>query len=303
MYVLKPVSKERIWGTERLHDFGGDKAIDRIGSVYTFSAIPEISNTILGPENKGESLYDVINQNPEKFGLKQGENFPIIISFTGADSDLSIQVHPTDEYASSKENSLIGKSESWYFINEPTDGWIYAGSKKTDKNEIQKDMLDGKFEDVVDRESVKQEDLVFIPSGTLHALTKGALVYEIQQSTDITYRFYDYDRKDKNGEKRELHLEQAIETLQPHQNVSKTMFEADHSYNEKPYTIKKVTLSSEYKNETNQCIVLTNLEKETSINQLSWPKGYSVLLLPGEKFEVDESTVVMEAIPHIYWRG
>lgn len=302
MYLLKPISKSRIWGTDRLYEFGGDTNIESIGSVYTLTANPDFSNEILNGPNKGKLLYEIIRKSPEKFGLKSDENYPLIISFTGADKDLSIQVHPTDEYAKQHENSLIGKSESWMFIDGPSSGWIYAGSKKHDKEQIKEDMLQGKFDEVVDKRTVQKNDLVYIPSGTLHALTKGSLVYEIQQSTDITYRFYDYDRLDDQGNKRELHLEKAIDTLESNQDIKKVEFEENVPYEEEPYTIQQIKLRDDFINELEVSIAITNLGTDVMVGDLEWKKGYTIILLPDETLQVNDSTDVMIAEPNFYWR-
>lgn len=191
MLILEPVSNNKIWGTTRLHKYGGDKNIDTVGSVYTASAINEIQTKIVFDSDEqfaGLTFYEAVNSNPELFGLESDtKEYPLIISITAADEDLSIQVHPTDDFAEEYENRLTGKSESWYFIEAPESGSIYAESKLKDKESIKKLITLGEVDNVVDRLDVRQGDLVYIPSGTLHALTKGALVYEIQQSTDLTY--------------------------------------------------------------------------------------------------------------------
>lgn len=302
MYLLEPISKKRIWGTGRLHEYGGDSKIDQIGSIYTMAGNKDFSCRILNNEKK-LNLYDVVQEDPKKFGVEQGENFPIIVSLTGAEKDLSIQVHPTDEYAQSHEGVDVGKSESWFFIDPPENGWIYAGSKLTNKEEIKEHMLSGEFENVVDTIEVKKGDLVYIPSGTLHALTKGSLVYEIQQSTDITYRFYDYDRLGNDGQKRELHLEKALDTLVLEQKTVQTDFLDDVTYDQKAYSIKKKTLSGSYTNTEKVAQVVTNLSGTTTVNGEEWIKGFSLIVLPEETIQIDGALTCVVATPHRYWRG
>lgn len=302
MLILEPISKRRIWGTERLHDYSGDKNIDKIGSIYTVSAIEEISSRIMNGEYIGQDLYHLVKQNPELFGLKKGEPYPLIVSMTGAGENLSIQVHPTDDYVRKNGISTIGKSESWYFLEGPEDGWIYAGSKMTDKSAIKEKIQEGKYEEVVDKLPVKQLDYVFIPAGTLHALTKGSLVYEIQQSTDITYRFYDYDRVDNDGKKRELHLEHALGTLLPSQEAVKSTLVKDEWKVEKPYQILLTHLIDEYENKEAIAQAITVISGSLVVENETIDKGKSVLILPDEKITVQQSAEVIIATPKIYWR-
>lgn len=300
MLILEPVSKRRIWGTKRLHNYNGDPTIDKIGSVYTMSAIKEISNPINSKEFQEKDLFSAVKNNPEKFGLKKNQPFPIIVSMTGADANLSIQVHPTDDFAKENENESRGKSESWYFLEAPKSKWIYAGSKLSDKNKIKNKMEEGLFEDVVDTMSIDKGDLVYIPSGTLHALTEGALVYEIQESTDITYRFYDFDRIDINGKKRELHLGKAIETLMPDQVPAKSVFEKNVELKEKPYKIIRTSLSGEYTNISTVAQVITVIKGILRVGEAELPKGKSAIVFPNETINVQECGEVIIATPYVY---
>lgn len=302
MLILQPISKKRIWGTERLHEFSGDLNIEKIGSVFTVSAIPEINTKILNGEFSGQGLYDVIKENPSLFGLEEGEEYPIIVSITGADEDLSIQVHPTDDYAKEHEDALYGKSESWYFISPPEKGWIYSGAKLKDKAIIEDKIKEGKFEEVVDTLPIGKDDYVFIPSGTLHALTKGSIVYEIQQSTDITYRFYDYDRVGDDGKKRELHLEKALETLVPSQEPVKSKFPLDEWKEEVPYEIFRTKLKDEYVNEKKIAQALTVIGGSLIIENETIRQGSSVIILPGEKISIQQEAEVVIATPKRYWK-
>lgn len=302
MLILQPVSMEKIWGTKRLYEYCGDTDIDSIGLVYSASAIPTISNPIDSSDFKEKDLHQAVKNNPKKFGLPNYyEEFPIIISFTAADADLSIQVHPTDEYAQENEGARYGKSESWFFIDEPEEGWIYTESKETNKELISEKMDKGQYRDVIGKTEVKKDDLVFIPSGTLHALTAGSLVYEIQQSTDITYRFYDFDRTDANGQKRELHTQKAIEALQPEQNVSLMETQENKDIEEKPYNLLLTQLKESYHNDTTIAQVITILENEYIINGEKIVRGMSVIIFPDEYLDIGPSDNgrVMIATPKI----
>lgn len=302
MLILQPVSMRKIWGTKRLYEYCGDTEIDVLGLVYSASAIPTISNNIDSADFEEKDFHSAVKNNPEKFGLPIAyDEFPIIVSFTAADADLSIQVHPTDDYAHEIEGTKYGKSESWYFIDEPNSGWIYTGSKESDKKIISQKMDNGKFEEVIGKLDVEKDDLVYIPSGTLHALTAGSLVYEIQQSTDITYRFYDFDRVDVDGNKRELHTQKAIDTLQPEQDASLMKLTENNEIEENPYTLLLTRLENSYHNVKEIAQILTVLEGEYTINNKKIVQGMSIVVFPDEILEIEyiENGKVMIATPKI----
>lgn len=301
MLILKPISVEKIWGTPRLKKYGGSSSLKKIGAVYSATGIAELSNEIINSPYEDTNLYDAVINNSSDFGLPENTEFPIIIAFTGADENLSIQVHPTDEFARENEFKQIGKSESWYFIEPPLEGWIYSGSKEGDKDKILDSMNKGNFEEIIDILNIAENDLVFIPSGTLHALTKGSLVYEIQQSTDITYRFFDYNRKDDDGIQRELHLDKAIETLKTDNKSKKEIFLKDTLFYEEPYNLQKKYLSNVYENETNIAQVITIISGELVIENQMIRQGYSIIVFPGEIINISNSAECVIATPRVYW--
>lgn len=302
MFFLEPISKERIWGTSRLHDYSGDNKIDKIGSVYSASGIPEIDCKVTyGTDSV--TLSKIIDETPEMFGLKQGEVYPLIISFTACDDDLSIQVHPTDEYAQQIEKKPYGKSEAWYFITPPENGWIYAEQIGTDQKAIEQATEEQQFDKVLKEYPVLAKELVYIPSGTIHALTKGSMVYEIQQATDITYRFYDYDRVDSNGEKRDLHVKKALATLIPEQKVEKATFPFNKKIEKREFTIQQLKLRGSIQNTADIASILTIISGEISIEGKIVSQGESVLLLPKEEVRLVGQAQGILATPHSYWRS
>lgn len=299
MLILQPESRERIWGTPRLHAYSGDPAIKNIGSVYSVSGIPGIDCRVAGTD---KTLNECVEEEPKKFGLVEGEVFPLIISFTACDENLSIQVHPTDEYAEKVEHMPYGKSEAWYFITPPADGWIYAEQQKGDKTAIQTAVENNDYAEVLKEYPVGDKEFVYIPAGTIHALTKGSLVYEIQQATDITYRFYDYDRTDSEGQKRELHVEKAISTLIPEQKVEKNTFAVGETLDKRPFTVQHLTIEGQVNNPAAIASVLTILSGEAMIAGTVCKAGMSAVLLPGETVEVIGSAEAVLATPNAYWR-
>lgn len=301
MLILEPFSMEKVWGTDRLHNYQGDPEIDKIGLIYSAAGTSSLSNPINDSEFKEKNFYDAVKNNPSTFGLtNRFKEFPVIISFTAGDEDLSIQVHPTDAYALAHEGRDYGKSESWYFIEGPDEGWVYLGSKEENKDIITEKMTSGNFEDVIDKKKVEKDDLLFIPSGTLHALTKGSLVYEIQQSTDITYRFYDFNRVDSQGNTRELHMEKAIDTLKTDNDGVLNTLETD-TVVEDPYTLKLLKSEKEHHNSTDIAQILTVLKGRYLLNDNLLTPGSSVVVFPDELIEIHTEKIgeIMVATPNI----
>lgn len=300
MFVLKSIPKHRVWGTERLEKYSTEPLKGKIGSVYTASGIEEINSIIDGEKDCG--LNELVKSNPELFGLIEGEEFPLIISFTAADLDLSIQVHPTDKYAQKEELLPYGKSEAWFFITEPLNKEIIAGQIAKTEVQFKEAVKNKEYEHVLGKERVESEDIVYIPSGTIHALTKGSLVYEIQQSTDITYRFYDYDRLDTDGRKRELHTTKALATFDYKKNVFKKKFTIGTTLETKEFSVKRAILKGDYQNINLIVQIITLLASESIVNGQKVLKGQSILVLPNEKIVIDKPVECMIATPKMYWR-
>lgn len=299
MYILVPESRERIWGTPRLHAYSGDPQIEKIGSVYSASAIAGIDCKVVGQD---ASFSELVKEKYPLFGLEKGMVYPLIISFTACDEHLSIQVHPTDSYAQKNEQMPYGKSEAWYFLTPPDSNWIYAEQQVPEKQAILHAVQENKYDEVLREYPVSAEDLIYIPSGTIHALTKGAFVYEIQQATDITYRFYDYDRTDKDGEKRTLHVEKAVDTLIPEQHVEKSSFAVGETVAKREFSISHLKGNQTWVNDTSIAVIGTVVSGELVVEEAVCQVGQSVVLLPGERLVLTDEVEVIVAIPNIYWK-
>ncbi|MDU2202101.1 MAG: type I phosphomannose isomerase catalytic subunit, partial [Anaerococcus hydrogenalis] len=206
---LKGEFVEKIWGGERLEkEFPYQFESESIGEYWAISAMEEFPSKILNGKYKGENLDFLYQNHKELFGNENKEKFPLLIKLIDANDDLSIQVHPDDEMAK-KENSY-GKSECWYILNEDEAPIIY-GLKTKDKKDAIKMIDNKKWEELLNVEKSIKGDFFKVPAGMVHAIKKGSLILEIQQASDITYRLYDYDRLDKNGNLRDLHLEKSKE--------------------------------------------------------------------------------------------
>lgn len=217
---LSPVYKEYLWGGDRLHErFGKDNSGRHIAESWELSTHPAGESTIAEGEEKGSTLSSYLQRaGKEVLGWKCGpfERFPLLIKFIDATDRLSIQVHPSDEYAL-KEEGEYGKNEMWYILDAGKDAFVYAGfTKEMTKEECLLRIREGTLEEVLGKVPVKSGDVIFIEAGCVHAINEGILVLEIQQSSNATYRLYDYDRVGADGKKRELHLEKAFANLDYH---------------------------------------------------------------------------------------
>ena len=202
MYKFEPLIKKMIWGSEswQISGVAGNETIVACG------------------EHKGESLNQLVKEQKAKLvgedNYKRfGDEFPLLIKFIDAKQDLSIQVHPNDEIAH-KHGKSRGKTEMWYALECASDAKLYCGLKKEITPAEYKAMVDNDtITDALAQYEVKEDDTFFIPAGRIHAIGGGCKVAEIQQTSDVTYRIYDYKRKDKDGNYRELHTEKAAESI------------------------------------------------------------------------------------------
>lgn len=211
---LKPVFKDYIWGGNRLRkEFGFESEYDIMAEGWMLAARNDGENTVMGGKFDGLPFSRLIKENPDYLGTngKKFPFFPLLIKLIDAKNDLSVQVHPNDEYAMKKAGEF-GKTECWYILDCDEDAELIFGfNKEITKEEFKKSVEDGTFLQYVNREKVKKGDLFFIEAGTLHAIGKGILLAEIQQNSNITYRVYDYGRLGTDGKPRPLHIENAIE--------------------------------------------------------------------------------------------
>lgn len=221
MHPLKfnPILKERLWGGTKLKDVLGKPIENDItGESWELSTVPGDISVVSNGDLAGASLQDLIEKDPEgvlgKSVYKRfGTDFPILIKFIDAKQDLSIQLHPNDELAKKRHNSF-GKTEMWYVMDADDDASLIVGfNKDVSKEEYAKSIENDTLLDLLNYEKVKEGDTFFINTGKIHAIGAGVLLAEIQQTSDVTYRVFDFNRKDKNGNLRELHTEQALDAI------------------------------------------------------------------------------------------
>ncbi|WP_028783784.1 mannose-6-phosphate isomerase, class I [Thalassobacillus devorans] len=217
---LKPVFKERIWGGTQLREiFGYEIPSEQTGECWGISAHSNGPNEIMNGPLEGKTLTEAWNDHRELFGDQAGEEFPLLVKILDAEKDLSVQVHPDDTYAQEKENEAYGKTECWYVIDCEEGAEIVFGHHATSQEELESMAEQGEWEKLLRRVKVHPGDFFYVPSGTIHAIGAGVQILETQQSSDITYRVYDYDRTGDDGKKRDLHLKESLEvTTVPHQD-------------------------------------------------------------------------------------
>ncbi len=211
-----------VWGGNQLRPYKGLEFSDEpIGESWEVSAVPSSTSLISNGGWKGKDLITAINEQPEAIlGKAVNEKYqgklPLLVKFIDAKKDLSIQVHPNDEMAM-REHGKMGKSEMWYVIKADEGAHLYAGFKKEiTSEEYQQRIADGSITEVLADHQVKAGDVFYLPAGRVHAICGGIMLAEVQQSSDVTYRIFDYNRPGMDGKPRELHTELAAKALDYH---------------------------------------------------------------------------------------
>lgn len=263
MYPIKfnPILKERLWGGTKLKTlFNKPIETNITGESWEVSAVKGDISVVANGDFAGKSLQELIDLYPNELLGKHvyekfGADFPILIKFIDAREDLSIQVHPNDELAKKRHNSF-GKTEMWYVMQADEGAELIVGfNKDVSKEEYQQLIDNEQLTEIMNYEKVTEGDTFFINTGKVHAIGGGIIIAEIQQTSDITYRVYDFNRKDKNGNLRELHTEQALDAIdyQKKDDFKVTYSKSDNYTNEMvncPYFI------------TNYLKLTENFEKE-----------------------------------------
>ncbi len=250
---LKPVFKTMIWGGTKLAtEFGYEIPSDHTGECWAISAHKNGDCEIREGEFRGRTLSWLWDNHRELFGNVRGEVYPLLIKIIDARMDLSIQVHPDDDYAREQEAGALGKTECWYVLDCDEDGEIVIGHNAGDREQLTRMIREKQWKDLIRVQPVKKGDFFQIEPGTVHAIKKGTLILETQQNSDITYRLYDYDRLDQ-GKPRELHIDKSIDVIRcPHKDIRpegeilRTAFGEDRELITCPYySVRHVRLQGE----------------------------------------------------------
>ena len=279
---LQSVMQEKIWGGTRLRDeFGYEIPSDKVGEYWAISAHPHGVSTIKNGRFAGTGLDQLYAEHRELFGNSSEPVFPLLTKILDANDWLSVQVHPDDHYAMEHEGEL-GKTECWYVIAADEGAEIIYGHNAKSREELRQQIEKKEWDKLLTKVPVKAGDFFYVPSGTMHAIGSGILILETQQSSDTTYRVYDFDRKDAKGNLRELHLEKSIDVL----NIGAPA-------NSRPVTLKADDLTSTllvasdffavYKWEVSGKV---DIEKTAAYLLVSVLAGRGVLTVDGETYPI-----------------
>lgn len=223
---LKSLMHDKIWGGTKLREvFGYDIPTETTGEYWAISAHPNGVSVVANGQFEGHQLDELYRNEPTLFGHPKEKVFPLLTKILDANDWLSVQVHPDDAYGLEHEGEL-GKTECWYVIAADEGAEIIYGHNAKSKAELRQMIEEKDWEHLLTRTPVKAGDFFYVPSGTMHAIGKGILILETQQSSDTTYRVYDFDRKDAQGNLRELHIEKSIDVLnigEPENSVPATL--------------------------------------------------------------------------------
>lgn len=211
---IEPVFHEKIWGGRKLEtEFGYTIPDGPIGECWAISAHPAGDCHVRDGAYAGMLLSSLWTEHHELFGAAEGDRFPLLIKFLDAAKDLSIQVHPDDAYAAEHEGGSLGKCECWYVLHADPNATIVVGQRAKSPEEFARLVEEGRWSELLNEVPVHAGDFFQIAPGTVHAIKGGTMVLETQQSSDITYRVYDYDRVQADGTKRELHLQKSLDVI------------------------------------------------------------------------------------------
>ena len=279
---LQSVMQEKIWGgTKPRDEFGYEIPSDKVGEYWAISAHPHGVSTIKNGRFAGMGLDQLYAEHRELFGNSSEPVFPLLTKILDANDWLSVQVHPDDHYAMEHEGEL-GKTECWYVIAADEGAEIIYGHNAKSREELRQQIEKKEWDKLLTKVPVKAGDFFYVPSGTMHAIGSGILILETQQSSDTTYRVYDFDRKDAKGNLRELHLEKSIDVL----NIGAPA-------NSRPVTVKADDLTSTllvasdffavYKWEVSGKV---DIEKTAACLLVSVLAGRGVLTVDGETYPI-----------------
>lgn len=297
LYPLQfvPILKERIWGGTKLKSYLNKPITSEItGESWEISTVENDVSIVANGDYKGKSLNELIAEYPaEILGTKVhaqfGEQFPLLFKYLDAREDLSIQVHPNDALAKKHHNSF-GKTEMWYVMQADEDARLVVGFKeKSSPAEYLEHLNNKTLFDILDAKKVKQGDVFFLATGTIHAIGAGNVVAEIQQTSDITYRVYDFDRVDAQGNKRELHTDLALEALNfnkidAERKYAKVENESNEIVNCQYFTTNFIPLSGKaevHKNKDSFTVYMCvdgSFELDYNGNNYPYQKGDTVLI-------------------------
>ena len=258
---LEPSYQDYMWGGSRLkEEFNKNTPYEITAESWEVSTNGHGKSKIINGEYKGKDLEEIFqnsNIRREIFGCKciGMQKFPLLIKFIDAKQDLSVQVHPDDNYAKKYENDS-GKTEMWYILDCKKDAKLVYGLKNNVKKEdLIKYIKNGIIKPYLNYIDIKKGDIIYVPSGTVHAILADTLICEIQQNCDLTYRIYDWDRVDKDGKPRELHIKKAIDIINFDNKIEKKLsqdIEYQNLVSSRYFSVDKIKVEGEYSSNSNK---------------------------------------------------
>lgn len=285
---LQPIFKEVLWGGSRLREeYNYDIPSDHTGECWAISAHDNGDCKVATGVYRGISLSELWTTHKELFGYRQEEKFPLLVKIIDAKDDLSIQVHPDDQYARINENGASGKTECWYILDCEQDSTIVIGHNAKNKQELRDMIEEERWGELIRTIPIKKGDFFQINPGTVHAIKAGTLILETQQNSDLTYRVYDYNRL-TNGKPRELHIKKSLDVitapfLEENKNEINDIENASingEGYTRERlvkcpfYTVDKVAIKDKAALQQNKSFVIYSvIEGEGTINNIPIVKG------------------------------
>ncbi|AUD64609.1 hypothetical protein BK011_02530 [Tenericutes bacterium MZ-XQ] len=290
---LEPIFKERIWGGQKLKKVFNYPIKDKpIGECWAISGHQHGSSKVLNGPYEGMKLDDLFsNFKTQLFNNDPSDRFPLLVKILDANDDLSIQVHPDDQYAMTHENDY-GKTECWYVIDADEDAIIIDGHYALTKQEFIEKIKQNDLSLWKTRQ-IKKDDFIYIPAKKVHAIGKGSLIYEVQQSSDTTYRIYDYDRKDDHGKKRDLHLDKALDVIDlPSKDIDVDVkfinhesYDLYHYIKNEYFELTRVDVKQSFVLKTHKYQLCSVLEGHGYVNNHEIKKGDHFILTGQERVE------------------
>lgn len=278
--ITKPIPREAMWGGTTLSNyFHYEDFPPTTGQAWAFSMQEGNANRVVEGMHSGELFSTIWEEHPEYF-QSHFQKFPFIVGLVAPEQPLSVQVHPGKEYAE-KHGLPSGKNEAWYFIEAKDNAHLIYGTNAENPHQLREWIEHEKWSEIVRDIPIHKDDFIYVPAGLLHAMQEDVVAYEVQEATDVTYRFYDYDRKDKKGNGRELHLAQAEECT--------TIFEIPKQetpieetipngkcityINNESFKIQKYCFTSETVFTSTQYMLVTVIKGEGTVNEHPVKKG------------------------------
>ena len=294
---LKPVLKDYLWGGNKLVNYHKLSSGELIAESWELSFFPNSESLIDSGKDKGMKLSEVVNEKDLGLNVKKYPFFPLLIKLIDAEKDLSIQVHPSDEYALKNEKSF-GKTEMWYVLEADEGAFLHIGfSKDVSKEEVSERINNNSITDIMNHIKVQPGDCYLIPSGTIHAIGKGCVVLEIQENSNLTYRVYDYGRKDKNGKPRELHIEKALEVLDFKRYLPINRKDKNPLMDINYFSVSKLVNPSIIEAKEDSFVCVTVIDGSGMIDGLMFQKGDSFFIPSLNKAKIEGAcTLIMSKV-------